>query len=51
MEYGDSYRDESDGLLIIPDSDATLNAAFMIYDAIVLSIDETCPPAGQTQQE
>lgn len=38
VEYGDSYRDESDDLLIIPDSDATLNVAFMIYDTIVLSI-------------
>lgn len=38
VEYGDSYRDESDDLLIIPDSDTTLNVAFMIYDTVVLSI-------------
>lgn len=38
VEYGDEYRDESDDLLIIPDSDPTLNVAFMIYDTVVLSI-------------
>lgn len=38
VEYGDEYRDESDDLLIIPDSDPTLNVAFMIYDTIVLAI-------------
>ncbi|MBD5346138.1 MAG: DUF177 domain-containing protein [Bacteroides sp.] len=38
VEYGDDYRDESDDLLIIPDSDSTLNVAFMIYDTVVLSI-------------
>lgn len=38
VEYGDDYRDESDDLLIIPDSDPSLNVAFMIYDTMALSI-------------
>lgn len=38
VEFGDAYRDESDDLLIIPDSSPALNVAFMIYDTIVLTI-------------
>lgn len=38
VEFGDEYRDESDDLLIIPDSAPSLNVAFMIYDTMALSI-------------
>lgn len=38
VEYGDDYNDDSDDLLVIPASDATLNIAYMIYDTVALSI-------------
>ena len=38
VEYGDSYNDESDGLLIIPQSDNYLNVAYMLFDTVVLCI-------------
>ena len=38
VEYGDSYDDASDDLLIIPSSNPYLNVAYMLYDTILLSI-------------
>ena len=38
VEYGDSYDDASDELLIIPSSNSYLNVAYMLYDTVVLSI-------------
>lgn len=38
VQYGDDYNDESDDLLVIPDSDNTLNVSYMIYDTVVLAI-------------
>lgn len=38
VKYGDDYNDESDDLLVIPESDAYLNVAYMIYDTVVLAI-------------
>lgn len=38
VEYGDDYNDDNDSLLIIPDSDAYLNVAYMLYDTVVLCI-------------
>lgn len=38
VEYGDSYDDASDDLLIIPSGNAYLNVAYMLYDTILLSI-------------
>ena len=38
VKYGDDYNDESDDLLVIPHSDSYLNAAYMLYDTIVLTI-------------
>ena len=38
VKYGDDYNDDSDEVLEIPESDATLNVAYMIYDTVVLSI-------------
>ncbi len=38
VEYGDEYNDDSDELLIIPNSDNYLNVSYMIYDTVVLSI-------------
>jgi len=38
VKYGDEYNDDSDSLLIIPESDNYLNVAYMIYDTAVLAI-------------
>lgn len=38
VEYGDDYDDESDDLLIIPQSDNELNVSYMLYDTVVLAI-------------
>ncbi len=38
VEYGDDYNDESDDLLVIPNSDNYYNVAYMIYDTVVLAI-------------
>ena len=38
VEYGDSYNDASDDLLIIPASNPYLNVAYMLYDTILLTI-------------
>ena len=36
--YGDSYNDDSDDLLEIPESDNYLNVAYMLYDTVALAI-------------
>jgi len=38
VKYGEEYDDDSDTLLIIPESDNYLNVAYMIYDTAVLAI-------------
>lgn len=38
VRYGSDYNDDSDTLLIIPESDNYLNVAYMIYDTAVLAI-------------
>ncbi len=38
VKYGADYNDESDDVLIIPESDSCLNVAYMLYDTIVLTI-------------
>ena len=38
VEYGDSYDDASDDLLIIPSDNPDLNVAYMLYDTILLTI-------------
>ncbi len=38
VKYGEDYNDESDDLLIIPQSDNDLNVSYMIYDTVVLAI-------------
>lgn len=38
VKYGEDYDNESDTLLIIPESDNYLNVAYMIYDTAVLAI-------------
>lgn len=37
VKYGDDY-DETDDMLIIPQSDLTLNVSYMIYDTVTLAI-------------
>lgn len=38
VKYGDDYNDESDDLLIIPESDNYLNVAYMLYDTVALTV-------------
>lgn len=38
VQYGDSYDDASDDLLVIPHNDTYLNVAYMLYDTILLTI-------------
>lgn len=38
VKYGEEYNDNSDTLLVIPESDNYLNVAYMIYDTAVLAI-------------
>lgn len=38
VKYGEDYNDDSDDLLVIPESDNYLNVAYMIYDTVVLAI-------------
>ena len=38
VKYGEDYCDDSDELLIIPDSDSYLNVAYMVYDTVSLTI-------------
>lgn len=38
VEYGDDYNDESDDLIVIPQSDNHINVAYMLYDTVVLVI-------------
>ena len=38
VKYGDDYREDSDDLMEIPESDNTLNVAYMIYDTVSLAI-------------
>lgn len=38
VRYGEDYNDDSDELLIIPQSDADLNVAYMIHDTVALTI-------------
>lgn len=38
VKYGDRFNDDGDELLEIPQSDANLNVAYMIYDTIALAI-------------
>ena len=38
VKYGDSYNDENDELLIIPENDAYLNISYMVYDTVALTI-------------
>lgn len=38
VKYGDDYREDSDDLIEIPESDNYLNIAYMIYDTVSLAI-------------
>ena len=38
VKYGDDYNDESDDLLVIPESNTSLNVAYILKDTIVLTI-------------
>ena len=48
VKYGECYNDESDDLLIIPETDAYLNVAYMLYDTVALTIPlKHVHPAGK----
>ncbi len=48
VKYGDSYNDDSDEVLEIPESDPTLNVAYMIFDTVTLAIPiKHVHPAGK----
>lgn len=52
VKYGDDYNDESDDLLIIPESDNDLNVAYMIYDTVELTIPlRHVHPEGECNKE
>lgn len=38
VKYGERYNDDSDDVLEIPQGDASLNVAYMIYDTVVIAI-------------
>lgn len=38
VKFGDEWNDETDGLLIVPNSDNDLNVASIVYDTVVLTI-------------
>lgn len=38
VKYGDSYKDDSDEFIEIPESDNYLNVAYMMYDTISLAV-------------
>ena len=38
VKYGEDYNDDSEDLLVIPESDNYLNVAYMIYDTVALAI-------------
>lgn len=38
VKYGEDYNDDNDEVLEIPQGDAYLNVAYMIYDTVVLAI-------------
>jgi len=52
VEFGDSYNDESDDLLIIPSGDPNLNVAHMIHDTVALAIPmKHIHPQGQCDHD
>lgn len=38
VKYGDTYRDDSDEFIEIPENDNYLNVAYMIYDTVSLAV-------------
>lgn len=38
VKYGDAFRDDSDELIEIPETDSSLNVAYMIFDTVSLAI-------------
>jgi len=52
VKYGEDYNDDSDELLIIPESDNYLNVAYMLYDTIALTIPiKHVHPAGKCNRQ
>lgn len=38
VKYGEEYDDSSDDVLVIPQTDMSLNVAYMLYDTVLLTI-------------
>ena len=48
VKYGESYNDENDELLIIPESEYYMNIAYIVYDTVALTIPlKHVHPAGK----
>lgn len=48
VKYGEDYNDDSDTLLVIPESDNFLNIAYILYDTVALTIPiKHVHPAGK----
>lgn len=52
VKYGADYNDDSDELLVIPESDTTLNVAYMLFDTAALAIPiKHVHPQGQCNKQ
>lgn len=52
VKYGETYNDDSDEVLEIPESDNYLNVAYMIYDTVSLAIPmKHVHPAGKCNRQ
>lgn len=52
VKYGEDYNDESDELLVIPETDNYLNVAYMLYDTVALAIPmKHVHPAGKCNRQ
>lgn len=38
VKYGEDYNDDSDNLLVIPESDNFINIAYILYDTVALTV-------------
>lgn len=48
VKYGEEFNDENDELLIIPETEVSLNVAYMLYDTVALTIPlKHVHPAGK----
>ncbi len=52
VKYGEDYNDDSDEVLELPETETSLNVAYMIYDTVVLTIPiKHVHPAGKCNRQ